>query len=415
LSIRLSIGLAAIAAAAPLVSSYAASESVLYSFTLPPNGVRPAAPVISDAEGNLYGTTFTGAKNGDGTVFELSPPANGKTKWTERVLHHFGAQAKGAYPDGASLTFDAAGNLYGVTTQGSEHNAGVVFELVKPTGGGHQWTETVLHHFYGGKNGGTPYGTLIFGSDGNLYGTTGFGGTSGAGTVFKLTPGNPGSKWTESVLYNFTNGTDGGYPYCTLVFDSAGNLYGTTLNGGNTANGVVFELSPPTSGNAWTEQVLHSFDSATDGMSPRTGVIFDASGNLFGTTGTGGTTGHGTVFEVSPPPGGSGSWTESVVYNFAFNTDGGFPGLSTLLRDSNGNLYGTTQVGGTPRNGVVFELSPPTQGNTNWTDTTLYSFTGTPDGGSPESGLIAGPNGSLIGTTEQGGINNQGTVYQVTP
>jgi uncharacterized repeat protein (TIGR03803 family) len=361
LSTRLSICLAAIASAAPFASSYAASESVLYSFTAPPNGVRPAAPVVSDAAGNLYGTTYTGAKSGYGTVYELSPPANGKTKWTEHVLRHFGPLAKGAFPDGASLTLDAAGNLYGVTTQGSTNDAGVVFELTKPTGG-HKWIETVLYHFNGEKHGGTPYGTLIFGSDGNLYGTTGYGGASGAGTVFKLTPGNPGSPWTESVLYSFTNGTDGGYPYCTLVFDNAGNLYGTTLNGGNTGNGVVFEVSPPQSGNAWTEQVLHSFDSATDGTSPRTGVIFDASGNLFGTTGTGGTTGHGTVFEVSPPTGGSNNWTETVVYNFAFDTDGGSPGLSTLFRDSGGNLYGTTQVGGTPRNGVVFKLAPPRAG-----------------------------------------------------
>jgi uncharacterized repeat protein (TIGR03803 family) len=415
LSTRLSIYLAAIAAAAPFASSYAATESVLYSFTAPPNGVRPMAPVISDAAGNLYGTTFTGAKSGFGTVYELSPPAKGKTLWTEHVLYKFEKLPRGAYPIGASLTFDSAGNLYGVTTQGSKNDAGVVFELIKPTNGGHKWVENVLYHFNGGKKGGTPYGTLIFGKDGSLYDTTGYGGTSGAGTVFKLTPGNPGSPWTHTVLYNFTNGVDGGYPYCTLVFDSSGNLYGTTLNGGNTGNGVVFEISPPQSGNSWTEQVLHSFDSATDGMSPRTGVIFDPSGNLFGTTGTGGTTGHGTVFEVSPPTGGSNNWTESVVYNFAFNTDGGFPGLSTLLRDNSGNLYGTTQVGGTPRNGVVLEISPPTQGNTNWTDTTLYSFTGTPDGGSPEAGLIAGPNGTVFGTTEAGGTQNQGTVYQVTP
>jgi uncharacterized repeat protein (TIGR03803 family) len=415
LSTRLSICLAAFAAVAPVAASYAATDTVLYSFTAPPNGVRPGAPVISDAAGNLYGTTYTGSKSGYGTVYELSPPAKGKTAWTERVLHHFGPLGKGALPVWASLTLDAAGNLYGVTPQGSKHNGGVVFELTKPTGGGHKWVETVLYHFDGLKRGGTPYGTLIFGSDGSLYGTTGFGGKIGAGTVFKLTPGNAGSSWSLTQLYNFTNGLDGGNPYCTLVFDKAGNLYGTTLDGGNTANGVVFELSPPKSGTNWTETVLHSFDSPTDGTSPLTGVIFDASGNLYGTTGTGGTTGHGTIFEVSPPTGGSTTWTEAVLYNFAFDTDGGYPGYSTLLQDSSGNLYGTTQVGGTPRNGVAFKLAPPAQGKTNWTETTLHSFTGTPDGAEPEAGFIAGPNGSLIGTTFMGGANNVGTVYELTP
>lgn len=415
MSIRLSICLAAITAAAPFASSFAAGESVLYSFTAPPNGVRPAAPVVSDAAGNLYGTTYTGAKNGDGTVFELSPPGKGKTAWSEHVLHHFDRKSRGDYPESAALTLDAAGNLYGVTTQGSKNEAGVVFELTKPTGGTHKWVETVLYRFNGEKDGGTPYGSVIFGSDGNLYGTTGYGGADGAGTVFKLTPASPGAPWTESVLYSFTNGADGGYPYCTLAFDGSGNLYGTTLDGGNAGNGVVFEVSPPKSGGAWTETVLHSFDSSTDGNFPRAGVILDGSGNLYGTTENGGTNGWGTVFEVSPPSGGSTDWTETVLYSFGFNTDGGNPGYSVLVQDGSGNLYGTTQVGGTPRNGVAFKLAPPAHGSMNWTETTVYSFTGTPDGGEPESGFIPGPDGSLIGTTFQGGVNNQGTVYQLTP
>jgi uncharacterized repeat protein (TIGR03803 family) len=415
LSARLSICLAAIAAAAPFASSHAASESVLYSFNVPPNGGRPAAALISDAAGNLYGTTYTGAKSGFGTAFELSPPAKGKTAWTERVLHHFGPLPHGAYPESAALTLDAAGNLYGVTTRGGNNDAGVVFKLAKPADGAAEWAETVLYHFNGGKRGGTPYGSVIFGSDGSLYGTTGFGGTGGAGTVFKLTPRSGGSPWTETVLYGFTNGPDGGYPYCTLVFDSAGNLYGTTLNGGNAGNGVVFELSPPTSGGAWTEQVLHSFDSPTDGNLPFAGVVFDAGGNLYGTTDNGGPNNWGTVFEVSPPKRGARNWTETVLYNFGFNTDGGNPGYSRLALDARGNLYGATQVGGTPRSGVAFKLAPPRQGRTNWTETPLYSFTGSSDGGEPESGLIPGPNGSLIGTTFRGGANDLGTVYQLTP
>lgn len=414
MSLRLFLCTAALAAA-PFASSCAASESVLYSFTAPPNGVRPAAPLVSDSAGNLYGTTYTGARKGDGTVFRLSPPAKGKTAWTERVLHHFGAPSRGDYPESAALTLDSAGNVYGVTTQGSTNDAGVVFTLTKPASGTRDWAETVLFHFDGGSDGGTPYGSVIFGPDGSLYGTTGYGGADGAGTVFKLTPAGNGEPWTETVLYSFSNGADGGYPYCTLAFDSKGDLFGTTLNGGNAGNGVVFALLPPKSGGAWTERVLHSFDSATDGNFPRAGVILDTAGNLYGTTENGGANNWGTVFEVSPPGGKSKPWTETVLYSFGFDTDGGNPGYSTLLQDSSGNLYGTTQVGGTPRNGVVFKLAPPAQSGAAWTETTVYSFTGTPDGGEPESGLIAAPGGGVVGTTFQGGADNQGAVYLLTP
>ncbi len=413
MSLKFTTCLAALLAVAPALACHAESDSKLYSFTAPPNGVRPAANVISDANGNLYGTTYTGSPNGAGTVYELSPPVNGGKKWSERVLHHFGLQSRGQNPQSA-LTLDSAGNLYGVTPSGGPNGAGTVFMLTKPTGGGTEWPETVLHHFYGAKLGGTPYGALVFGTDGNLYGTTGYGGAQGAGIVFKLTRGNGNSAWTETVLYSFTNGTDGGYPYCNLVFDSAGNLYGTTLNGGNAGNGVVFELSPPQSGQVWTEQVLHSFDAANDGNFPRTGVIFDASGNLYGTTENGGTSNWGTVFELSPPAGGGTTWTENVLHSFAF-TDGGNPGLSTLALDASGNLYGTTEVGGTPKHGIAFKLAPPAKGGSTWKETILHRFADAPDGAQPESGFIFGQNGDLIGTTFMGGKNDQGTVYQLKP
>jgi len=288
-----------------------------------------------------------------------------------------------------------------------------VFTLIKPAQLGKPWIEKVLLKFDGKKIGGTPYGSVMFGPRGKLIGTAGYGGTSGAGVVFMLSPDAAAKTgWSETVLYNFTNGADGGYPYSTLALDGAGNLYGTTLNGGNAGNGVVFRLGPPSSGSVWTEQVLHSFDASTDGNFPRTGVILDASGNLYGTTENGGTFGWGTVFEVSPPAAGSSNWTEAVLHNFDFGTDGGGPGLSTLVQDSTGNLYGTTEVGGTPKGGIAFELSPPNGGGTDWTETILNSF---PSGTMPESGFIFTADGKLTGTTFFGGANNQGSVYQLTP
>jgi len=412
LSRGLTICLAAIAASAPIVVAHAQSATALYSFTAPPNGVRPAASVVADKKGDLFGTTYTGAANGTGTVYELFPPAKGTDTWREKVLHRFSGQAHGHYPQ-SGLVLDADGNLYGTTINGSINDAGTVFTLLKPAQLGKPWIEKVLLKFDGKKIGGTPYGGVVFGPGGNLYGTGGYGGTSGAGVVFMLSP-NAGAKtgWTETVLYNFTNGTDGGYPYAVPAFDAAGNLYGTTLNGGNAGNGVVFRLVPPTSGTTWTEQVLHSFDASTDGNFPRTGVILDASGNLYGTTENGGTFNWGTVFEVSPPVHGSSNWTESVLHNFDFGTDGGNPGLSTLVQDNTGNLYGTTQVGGTPKGGIAFELSPPTGGGTSWTETILNSF---PSGTSPQAGFIFTADGKLTGTTFFGGANNQGSVYQLTP
>ncbi len=412
MSKRLTACFAAIAAAAPIVTALAESPTTLYSFTAPPNGVRPAAGVVADKAGHLFGTTYTGAANGTGTVYELFPPTKNGASWSEKALHRFSGQLRGHYPQSA-LTLDADGNLYGVTANGSINDAGTVFALIKPAQTGKPWIEKLLLAFNGKKIGGTPYGGVVFGPGGNLYGTAGYGGDHGAGIVFMLHR-NESAKtgWTETVLYSFSNGSDGGYPYSVPTFDAAGNMYGTTLNGGNAGNGVVFKLLPPTSGTAWTEQVLHSFDASTDGNFPRTGVILDANGNLYGTTENGGAFGWGTVFEVSPPTGGSTTWTETVLHDFDFGTDGGDPGQSTLVLDSSGNLYGTTEVGGTPKGGIAFKLSPPSGGATTWTETILTSF---PSGTQPESGFIVTADGKLTGTTFFGGTNNQGSVYQLTP
>jgi uncharacterized repeat protein (TIGR03803 family) len=232
-----------------------------------------------------------------------------------------------------------------------------------PTAGG--WSEKVLHSF-NDTDGAYSSAGLIFDKNGNLYGTTLEGGdygcsASGCGTVFELTP-TAGGGWTETVLLNF-NGSDGSGPQAGLIFDAAGNLYGTTVGGGTNCPpfgcGTVFELTP-TAGGGWTEKVLHSFGNGTDGANPFAGLIFDAAGNLYGTTYGGGTyrcgaSGCGTAFELTPAAGGS--WTETVLYSFSRGNDG-FEPEAGLIFDSAGNLYGTTAVGGTYDGGTVFELTP---------------------------------------------------------
>src|ERR1019366_2578878 len=276
----------------------------------------------------------------------------------EKVLHNFNNDGTDGYYPEVGLIVDAAGNLYGTTTAGGAYNSGTGFELTPAAGGG--WTETVLHNFGNGTDGATPYAGLIFDAAGNLYGTTQYGGTYGVGTVFELTPAGGGS-WTEKVLYSFNhNGADGGVPAAGLIFDAAGNLYGTTVNGGTGSNcvlgcGTVFELTPA-AGGGWTEQVLHSFNNnGADGSTPFAGLIFDAAGNLYGTTFAGGTYGYGTVFELTPAAGGG--WTETVLHNFGNGTDGTAP-YAGLIFDAAGNLYGTTFVGGTYGYGTVFEVTP---------------------------------------------------------
>jgi uncharacterized repeat protein (TIGR03803 family) len=328
------------------------TETVLHNFGYGTDGATPYAGLIFDAAGNLYGTTQYGGTYGVGTVFELTPAAGGG--WTETVLHNFGNGADGSTPF-AGLIFDAAGNLYGTTYQGGTYLYGTVFELT-PAGGG-SWTEKVLHNFGNGTDGAAPYAGLIFDAAGNLYGTTYQGGTySSSGTVFELTPA-AGGGWTETVLHNFNyNGTDGNYPYAGLIFDAAGNLYGTTYQGGTYFYGTVFELTP-TAGGGWTEKVLYSFNNnGADGYYPQAGLILDAAGNLYGTTSYGGTYSYGTVFELTPTAGGG--WTEKVLHNFNYNgTDGNYP-YAGLIFDAAGNLYGTTYQGGTYGYGTVFEFTP---------------------------------------------------------
>ena len=405
-----------------LTSAWAADhETVLYNFGASPyDGVEPTN-LIMDAAGNLYGTTRVGGRSGNnGTVFELSPIPGGR--WTETVLYSFAGDPDGAEP--LTITMDAAGNLYGTTEYGGRgisdyclmgHHpgCGTVFELSPRPGGG--WTESVLYSLTGAADGSQAFGTLISDSAGNLYGTTADGGSFGEGTVFELSPGE-GGDWTKTVLHSFGEGYDGSVPYAGVISDSAGNLYGTTTAGGQAGGmcqihgcGTVFELSPSAGG--WTETVLYSFEGPPDGAQPWGSLIMDAAGHMYGTTVLGGPSGGGTVFELSPTEGGG--WTEAVLYNFEGPPDDGSLPEGSLILDASGKLYGTTWVGGTYGAGTVFELSQMVGGG--WRETSLHSFGDGNDGVLPSANLVMDRAGDLYGATGDGGIYYHGIAFELTP
>jgi uncharacterized repeat protein (TIGR03803 family) len=410
----------------------AQTEKVLHSFTGQTDGKYPFGSLTFDRQGNLYGTTYGGGNTGScggygcGTAFQLIPGPTGK--WRENVLLGFNGRTDGAYVYGG-LIQGASGNLYGTTYEGTGRGCcGEVYMLTPTTT--NPWDVTVLYAFTGGSDGGTPLqGSLTLDAAGNLYGVTAFGGNnapacggssgSGCGVVFQLSPTASGS-WTETILYAFAGGNDGLQPQTQLVFDKAGNLYGTTYGGGVNGLGVVFELSHASG--TWQETVLHAFAGSPDGARPSAGgtLSFDAVGNLYGTTTSGGVSGNGTVFELSPSA--DGTWNESVLYSFRGGHDGVGPAGGVAI-DASGNLYGTTEYGGIldagtpPKNapgcGTVYKLAPGASGT--WSESILHHFTCLDDGGMPVAGVILDASGNIYGTTASGGKYNDGVVFEVIP
>jgi uncharacterized repeat protein (TIGR03803 family) len=469
---RLSVALVAagIACGSPVTAVQAQTLTTLYAFA--PNttsdGAYPAAPLIFDAQGALYGTTLGGGSGaaggimGGGTVFKLTPASGGA--WTETILYRFPSASGGGFFSYAGLVSDGTGALYGTTSYAGNFSGGgygTVFKLTPASGG--SWTETVLYHFHGGSDGANPMAGLIIDPSGALYGTTSGGGVNNQGGAFKLMPPS-----AFSPLYVFLTG-DGGNPHAGLTFDSAGTLYGVAPTGGQDGAGTVFKLTPPSDnacltscGATYTAQVntciatsdpslcgsdiacqatteheqnscistentnfnacasacassadlLYSFTGGNDGGAPMGSLLFDGQGAFYGTTSVGGLYGQGTVFRLSPPDVAGTPWVLSVLYSFkGGDTDGAKP-VGELISDSSGALYGVTTSGGAANLGTIFKLAPVT--GEAWTETVLHSFTGGSDGATPSAGLVADPSDALYGTTSAGGANGGGTVFKLT-
>jgi uncharacterized repeat protein (TIGR03803 family) len=350
---------------------------LLHTFGLSPDGARPWASLTRDASGNLYGTTQYGGSYSFGTVFELDPSGN------ETILHSFNG-TDGAYLT-SSVVRDEAGNTYGTTVEGGTCLCGTVFKL-DATG-----NATVLHTFDDPLGGRYPWAGLVPDPAGSLYGTTLGGGVFGLGTIFKITPTG-----YFRVVHSF-DGFDGDGSYGALARDAAGNLYGTSPMGGASRNGSVFRMNTAGKG-----RLLHSFNGAPDGASPRSRLIVDDVGNLYGTTIDGGANGYGIVFKLDS------LGNETVLYSFAGGRDGRYP-YGGLARDPAGNLYGTTQGDGFSSLGTVFELTPTGRLRV------LHTFKGSVDGSTPLGDLIRDATGNLYGTTWGGGTFDFGTVFKITP
>jgi hypothetical protein len=378
-------------------------------------------------------------------VLALIAPAS--AEWKEKVLYSFQGGTDGATPAGG-VVFDAAGNLYGATTDGGSSNCpgiaqcGTVFQLQPPPEKGDSWTENQLYIFKGknSNDGETPAGGVIFDQAGNLYGTTAYGGSGdcillgtavGCGVVFQMKPPRTkGGDWTETVLYSFKGGKDGYLPQGNLTFDGAGNLYGATEYGGGYGScnapyyqycGTIFELSPPeTKHGKWTEKVLYSFKSGTDGANPNGSLVLDSKGAIYGTTYAGGnqdckadsSVGCGTAFELKLPANKGATWIEKMLHRFADADDGAQPGAGVII-DANGSLYGAAE-GGAKGGGVVFRFA--ITGDGRWKETVLYDFTVGPEGGYDPSVTLFGKSGDIYGTTNVGpGESVAGSVFRLNP
>ncbi len=449
------------------------NEQVLYSFQGGTDGYSPTGGIVFDKAGNLYGATFDGgAENCSpiaycGTVFQLTPPANNGDPWTETVLYVFkGAKfGDGDLPAGG-LVIDNQGNLYGTTAYGGTGNCllegspgsgcGTVYELSPPAQKGGAWTETILYSFPTAVQGYLPQGDLVFDSKGNLYGATDFGGGYGTscnpyyqycGAIFELSPPKQkGGAWTESVLYAFRGTSqgccgerlqgdtmvgDGTNPNGGLVFDSAGNLYGTTYQGGDaldvcgTAGGIgcgtVFELSPPqVPGEAWTETILHRFSpNPEDGAGPEAGLTLDRQGQLYGTTSGGGINKAGTVFKIAQDGPRGSVWKVTLLHSFSFGTDGGAVPQGPIALDGNSNLFGTCGDYGAFFAGTVFEMTPTSAVGDDWGYDVRYNFNEPPDAAYPVGDLIFNATGDLFGSTHAGGNGTAcqggcGAIFELT-
>ena len=408
----------ALVAGAPLAA--AQNYQVIHNFA-GSDGYSPWAGVTLDAAGNLYGSSQQSFAS-FGNAYKLKQTVGG---WFMTPLSSFSGSS-GRYPE-SPVVFAPGGALMGTTSGGGssacQGGCGIVYAMRPPQTPCRSvscpWSQQIVYQFSGGADGASPsVGKLIFDQSGNVYGTAAGGGASNHGVVYKLSRTNGG--WTETVLYSFAGGSDGATPVSGVIFDAAGNLYGTTLTGGGTGCtlssgcGTVFKLTP--SGSGWSETVLYRFQTQLDGEQPWAGLTLSPSGSLYGATLAGGVNNAGVVFELTPS---GGSWTYSVLHRFDdLDYDAAGP-LSTLTLSPSGTLYGTTYGDGDYSSGAIFALTPSAGGG--WTFSNLYSFTGQEDGLWPIGGVTLGADGTLYGTTSEGGANfcdfevACGVIWKLTP
>jgi uncharacterized repeat protein (TIGR03803 family) len=384
------------------VAMQAQTFTVLHTFTGANDGRKPQASLTLDSVGNIYGTAPYGGGNGMGTVFKMTNRPSG---WMLTTLYSFTGGSDGAMPLGG-VVFGPDGSLYGNTSAGANpacnHGCGAVYNL-RPqprvcNSTACPWLETTLYGFIGGLNGGEPLGNLLFNAAGGIYGTT------EEGTAYVLTPS------THSWIYHLISYLPG-HSYAGLISDTAGNLFGTTYDGGGglcyrgISCGTVFELTPV--GSSWHLNVLHSFQGGNDGGFPLGALVSDRFGNLYGANS------GGTVFMLTPA---GGNWTFKVLYQLPGPCQIGIGpscgSWGSLAMDASGALYGTAYSDGAYLYGSVFKLTPS---NGSWIYTDLHDFTGGSDGAAPEAGVTLDTRGNIYGTTAGGGSSGSGVVFEIAP
>jgi uncharacterized repeat protein (TIGR03803 family) len=409
-----------VALLASVLALHGQTLNVLHSFGHHDLGYQPESGVSVGPNGELYGTTPFGGAQKLGLAYEILPPASPGAAWTEAVLHSFSAGAGDGAPT-LGLLVGPGGALYGTT----EVNGAGVFVLKPPVGTGIHWREVVLHAFTDSNgDGSSPSATPILGPGGALYGTTSSGGSSTGGALFRLVPPRAqGGTWAEQILYSFPGyAGDGSEPFGSLALGSDGTIYGTTKYGGADTLGTVFQLTPPASpGGAWTESLLYSFPAAGGSGSPN-GVVLGSAGVLYGSNRGANSARQcsngipcGTVFQLAPPEAPGGPWTETTLHTFTGfpNGDGTQPN-STPVLGPGGALYGTTAGGGTAGLvGTIYEMVPPPSPGGAWTEVILYSFPESGANGVGPNAVTLGPDGNLYGTTIAGGAHKLGTVFQL--
>jgi uncharacterized repeat protein (TIGR03803 family) len=400
----------------------AQTESTLFSFT-ETDSFWPQGGLVQDAKGNLYGATEGGGTYGVGTIYELSPPGQAGGAWTKTTIYNFLSWGSTGYLPSSDLTMDGTGALYGTTYYGGDSRClcGVVYKLKPPAQLGGAWTQQVLHAFTStGTDGRLPNAAVVVNHQGTIYGVTQQGGAWNGGVLYQITPVKGGT-FTETVLYSFGNGDDASTPNGPLIADSTGALYGVTSLGGVFDQGAVYKFIPPAkAGGKGTESILFSFGggSLSSGITPIGDLVFDTAGNLYGVTVAGGDpVSDGVVYQLQPA---TGTWLENVLLDFTGQT-GKNPAAGLTFNPANGSLYGTTSFGNPLKagSGIVFQLTPPAVKGGAWTETTLYEFTFFGNGALPAGRILIDSSGNLDGTTLNGGLYGCdgycGVVYQIIP